>query len=111
MRKIEAVEIEADDVAYGEPKPAARSAMDWTEIVTYRGEVVKNRNGRITRKLSEMLSEKRAEDEGETRKTRGPSLAQRCAAHLVQMFWPSEWAMQVLGTHPVKPQFRYFSRK
>jgi hypothetical protein len=57
LRKFEALELETADFADEERRRAATIAMAQLELVTYEGEVVKNRNGAITRPLFAMRRE------------------------------------------------------
>lgn len=59
MKTIEALEVEPGDFHSREQAEAAVVAMAHAELVIYRGEVVKNRNGRITRRLSDMQAAER----------------------------------------------------
>lgn len=61
MRTVEVLELQRHDFATPEGRDAAIRAMRQAQIVIYRGEVVKNRNGRITRRLSEMQAQERRE--------------------------------------------------
>ena len=54
MRTFEALELEPDDFTSDEKYRAAVLAMAHVELVTYKGEVVKHRNGKMTRPLFAM---------------------------------------------------------
>lgn len=63
MRNIAALELEPRDFETSEKRDQTIRAMGQAELVVYRGEVVKNRNGKITRRLSDLHAQERRKGE------------------------------------------------
>lgn len=60
MRKLEAVEIETSDIQdLNDVGDDVHIAISHADVVIFKGEVVKNRSGKITATFSEMLTQER----------------------------------------------------
>jgi len=59
MKTFQALELEPGDFHTPEKRDQAVRAMAHAQIVIYRGEVVKNTAGHITRRLSDMQAAER----------------------------------------------------